>query len=119
MRPPGHHADFSNCNGYCIYNNVAIASKYAQQKYSAKKVAIFDWDIHAGDGTSKIFYQDSSVLYISIHRYDEGDFYPFAHGDYKNIGESKGEGYNVHFAFDAYDQRANGIIGDKDYIYAC
>lgn len=68
-----------------------------------KRVAIFDWDIHAGDGTSKVFYSDPSVLYISIHRYDEGYFYPFEHGDYKNIGEKKGLGYNVHFAFDAYD----------------
>jgi acetoin utilization deacetylase AcuC-like enzyme len=60
-----------------------------------KKVCIFDWDVHCGDGTSKIFYEDETVLYISIHRYDDGGFYPAKRGSPKYLGRGKGFGYNI------------------------
>ena len=60
-----------------------------------KKICIFDWDVHLGDGSSKIFYEDETVLYISIHRYDDGSFYPAKRGDPKYLGKGKGFGFNI------------------------
>jgi len=62
-------------------------------------VCIFDWDIHVGDGTSNVFYNDDSVLYISIHRFDMGTFFPGPKGKHEMIGECKGKGYNIQFPF--------------------
>ena len=70
IRPPGHHADESNISGFCFFNNAAIAARHLRDEIGLSKVVIFDWDIHFGDGTSKIFYEDDQVLYISLHRYD-------------------------------------------------
>ena len=104
--------------GFCFYNNVAVAARTAQKKYGAKKVCIFDWDVHVGDGTAQIFYDDPSVLYISIHRFDQGKFYPGQAGAHTRIGEGAGKGYNIHFPFNvAKNQKP--LIGDKDYIFAC
>lgn len=72
-----------------------------------------------GDGTSKLFYNNPSVLYISMHRYDDAHFYPYEYGTYEKIGEGEGEGYNIHFGFDGRIQSMEGKISDKDYIYAC
>jgi acetoin utilization deacetylase AcuC-like enzyme len=81
-----------------------------------KKVCIFDWDVHCGDGTSKIFYEDDSVLYVSIHRYDDGAFYPAKRGSPKYYGSKKGFGYNIQFG---YNGQIEDIVGDLDYIYVC
>jgi len=70
VRPPGHHAHSNAAGGFCFFNNVAVAARTAQREHSARKVVIFDWDVHVGDGTSQVFYEDDTVLYISIHRYD-------------------------------------------------
>lgn len=70
IRPPGHHAEAGKVQGFCFFNNAAVAARHLQEECGIKKVCIFDWDVHCGDGTSKIFYEDDSVLYISIHRYD-------------------------------------------------
>ena len=79
-------------------------------------MCIFDWDIHVGDGTSEIFYEDESVLYVSIHRYDNGGFYPGDHkASPKLFGQGKGYGYNYMFGFDTPEDK----VGDLDYIYAC
>jgi hypothetical protein len=72
VRPPGHHAMCSHCEGFCYVNNVAVAARHAQQAHSAKRVMIIDWDIHHGDGTQDMFYSDENVLYMSLHRYDNG-----------------------------------------------
>jgi len=68
-RPPGHHATSSKGMGFCIFNNAAIAARYAQKKYGIKRVAIIDWDVHHGNGTQEIFWSDPSVFYFSTHQY--------------------------------------------------
>lgn len=67
-RPPGHHAEKTTAMGFCLFNNSAIAARYAQRKYGAERVAIVDWDVHHGNGTQDIFWDDSSVLYCSTHQ---------------------------------------------------
>lgn len=115
IRPPGHHADQNHIQGFCFFNNAAIAAKHLRERLELKKVVIFDWDVHFGDGTSKIFYEDDSVLYISLHRFDDGKFYPGIVGAPVNIGAGKGEGFNINFGFNV----PGNDINDLDYIYAC
>ncbi|KAJ6654812.1 hypothetical protein lerEdw1_006501 [Lerista edwardsae] len=76
IRPPGHHAEESTAMGFCFFNSVAIAAKLLQQKLAVSKILIVDWDIHHGNGTQQAFYSDPNVLYISLHRYDNGNFFP-------------------------------------------
>lgn len=75
IRPPGHHAESGVSMGFCLFNNAAVAARTAQRA-GAKKVLIMDWDVHHGNGTQQIFYDDCTVMYMSTHRFDEGDFYP-------------------------------------------
>lgn len=67
MRPPGHHAESKRAMGFCFFNNAAIAARHAQKAHGAERVAILDWDVHHGNGTQEIFWNDASVLYASIH----------------------------------------------------
>ena len=69
IRPPGHHAETTRANGFCFINNIAVAARYLQMKYKIKKVGIIDFDVHHGNGTQEIFYNDSSVVYTSIHEF--------------------------------------------------
>jgi acetoin utilization deacetylase AcuC-like enzyme len=69
VRPPGHHAETARANGFCFVNNVAVAARYLQDKYQIKRIAIIDFDVHHGNGTQQIFYNDSGVLYGSIHEH--------------------------------------------------
>ena len=73
VRPPGHHAEKNKAMGFCIYNNVAVGANYLINKYKLKKIAIIDFDVHHGNGTQDIFYDNEKVLYISTHQYP---FYP-------------------------------------------
>jgi len=87
VRPPGHHAEKNKAMGFCIYNNVAVGANYLINKYKLNKVAIIDFDVHHGNGTQDIFYDNEKVLYISTHQYP---FYPGSgteqeKGVYKNI----------------------------------
>jgi acetoin utilization deacetylase AcuC-like enzyme len=87
VRPPGHHAERNKAMGFCIYNNVAVGTHYLLEKYKFNKVAIIDFDVHHGNGTQDIFYDNEKVLYISTHQYP---YYPGTgaekeKGKYNNI----------------------------------
>uniref|UniRef100_H0VUA3 Histone deacetylase n=1 Tax=Cavia porcellus TaxID=10141 RepID=H0VUA3_CAVPO len=114
IRPPGHHAEESTAMGFCFFNSVAITAKLLQQKLSVGRVLIVDWDIHHGNGTQQAFYTDPSVLYISLHRYDNGNFFPGS-GAPEEVGGGPGVGYNVNVAW------TGGVdppIGDVEYLAA-
>jgi acetoin utilization deacetylase AcuC-like enzyme len=92
-RPPGHHAENTGrVEGFCFYNTVAIAARYAQQQFKLEKILIVDWDYHHGNGTESAFYEDSSVLFFSTH-----DYYAYpGTGDPKKTGSGAGEGTNIN-----------------------
>ena len=83
VRPPGHHAEKNKAMGFCIYNNVAVGANYLIEKYKYNKVAIIDFDVHHGNGTQDIFYDNEKVLYISTHQYP---YYPGS-GSEKETGK--------------------------------
>ena len=92
VRPPGHHALPDRSMGFCLVNNVAIAARYLQQRHGVERVLILDWDIHHGNGTQDIFYDDPSVMYISSHA---TPFYPDT-GRAEERGEGPGEGTTLN-----------------------
>jgi acetoin utilization deacetylase AcuC-like enzyme len=73
IRPPGHHATITNAMGFCLFNNAAIGARYAQARYGVERVLIIDWDVHHGNGTQDIFWNDPTVFYFSTHQYP---YYP-------------------------------------------
>jgi acetoin utilization deacetylase AcuC-like enzyme len=92
VRPPGHHATATRGMGFCIYNNIAIAARYAQKKHGIDRVLIVDWDVHHGNGTQDIFYQDGSVLFFSTHQHP---WYPGT-GLAHETGEGRGKGTTIN-----------------------
>jgi acetoin utilization deacetylase AcuC-like enzyme len=107
VRPPGHHAERDKAMGFCIFNNVAVACRYAQNKYGIKKAMIIDWDVHHGNGTQKTFWTDPSVFYISVHQFP---FYPGS-GSENEVGEEEGDGFSFNLPMYAGS-------GDVEYIEA-
>uniref|UniRef100_A0A8C3CCH1 histone deacetylase n=1 Tax=Cairina moschata TaxID=8855 RepID=A0A8C3CCH1_CAIMO len=114
IRPPGHHAEESTAMGFCFFNSVAISAKLLQQKLSVGRILIVDWDIHHGNGTQQAFYSDPAVLYVSLHRYDDGNFFPGS-GAPEEVGSGLGVGFNINIAW------TGGVdppIGDVEYLTA-
>ncbi|XP_063501895.1 histone deacetylase 4 isoform X2 [Symphalangus syndactylus] len=114
VRPPGHHAEESTPMGFCYFNSVAVAAKLLQQRLNVSKILIVDWDVHHGNGTQQAFYSDPSVLYMSLHRYDDGNFFPGS-GAPDEVGTGPGVGFNVNMAF------TGGLdppMGDAEYLAA-
>lgn len=116
VRPPGHHAEHNLPMGFCFYNNVAVAAKTMIERFHLNRIAILDWDVHHGNGTQHMFYQDPRVLYISIHRYDNGKFYPY-HRDAEPsmVGSGAGIGRNVNIA---WNTNLYTRPGNAEYLYA-
>ncbi len=106
VRPPGHHAETNRAMGFCIFNNIAIGARFAQE-IGYKKVFIVDFDVHHGNGTQHIFEKDDTVFYFSTHQYPH---YPGTGKDSeRGIDKGKGFTYNIPLQFGS---------GDKDYYYA-
>jgi acetoin utilization deacetylase AcuC-like enzyme len=92
IRPPGHHATITNAMGFCLFNNAAIGARYAQTRYGVERVLIIDWDVHHGNGTQDIFWNDPSVFYFSTHQYPH---YPGT-GAADERGAGRGEGTTLN-----------------------
>lgn len=115
IRPPGHHAESTQPSGFCIFNNVPIATQVCRDAYpeTCRKVLILDWDVHHGNGIQHVFERDPNVLYISLHVFKDGNFYPnLPDGNLNYCGEGPGEGKNVNIPWSEHG------MGDAEYIYA-
>ncbi|RUM66526.1 MAG: histone deacetylase [Sulfurospirillum sp.] len=104
LRPPGHHAEIITGQGFCIFNNIALMAKFAQES-GYKNVLIIDFDVHHGNGTQDIFYEDDSVYYFSTH---EAHNYPFT-GTAGEIGSGRGRGYTKNMPYENF-------ITDREFL---
>jgi acetoin utilization deacetylase AcuC-like enzyme len=111
VRPPGHHASADRGMGFCLFNNIAIAARYAQRSHGVDRVAIVDWDVHHGNGTQDIFYGDGSVFFFSTH---QSPWYPGT-GAAIETGEGAGQGTTVNCPLPAGSGREQilGAVADR------
>ncbi|MEE8471433.1 MAG: histone deacetylase [Dehalococcoidia bacterium] len=107
VRPPGHHATTDQAMGFCLFNNIAVAAKYALKNHGLERVLIVDFDVHHGNGTEEVFYSDPEVLYFSTHQYPH---YPGT-GDIGDDGSGEGKGATVNVPLPA-------CCGDSEYCRA-
>ena len=121
IRPPGHHAEWDCAMGFCLFNNVPVAVRVVQKEFgpACRRILILDWDVHHGNGIQNVFYDDPSVLYISLHVWMNGEFYPGMpdnpmepNAGIDSVGTDHGAGYNVNIAW--HDQG----MGDGEYLAA-
>lgn len=107
VRPPGHHAFSNRGSGFCIFNNIAIGAEYLKRKFGVKRILIVDWDVHHGNGTQDIFFEDPAVLYFSTHQYPH---YPGT-GWIDEVGKGEGLGFTVNVPLPSGTD-------DRGYLYA-
>ncbi len=105
VRPPGHHATSSHAEGFCLFNNIAIAARYALAEYKLERILIIDFDVHHGNGTQEAFYDSPQVMYISTHQYP---FYPGS-GDLSETGSGAAKGATINIPLPAG-------CGDNEYL---
>lgn len=110
VRPPGHHAEWGESRGFCLFNNIAIAARWAMRELGMQRILILDWDLHHGNGTQNSFYESDKVLYLSSHQYP---YYPGT-GAFPEIGRGNGEGFtfNVPLAGGEGDMEFARIINE-------
>jgi acetoin utilization deacetylase AcuC-like enzyme len=113
VRPPGHHATRCRGMGFCLFNNVALAARWAQRQHGVGRVLIVDWDVHHGNGTQDIFYDDGSVFFFSTHQWP---LYPGT-GRENETGEGAGNGATMNFPLPAGSGRAE-ILGAVENVLA-
>jgi acetoin utilization deacetylase AcuC-like enzyme len=107
VRPPGHHAERDHVSGFCLFNNIAAAARQAQFEHGSKRILILDFDVHHGNGTQDIFFEDDSVLFISLHLFAPY-FYPGI-GSTNEIGTRRGKGFTINIPFPPG-------VGDRGYL---
>ncbi|KAM8978772.1 polyamine deacetylase HDAC10 isoform 3-T3 [Sarcophilus harrisii] len=111
VRPPGHHSQRDAANGFCVFNNVAIAAEHAKRRHGLQRILIVDWDIHHGQGIQRAFENDPSVLYFSWHRYEHQSFWPrLRESDYDVVGQGPGRGFTVNVPWNKVGMR------NADYV---
>jgi acetoin utilization deacetylase AcuC-like enzyme len=108
IRPPGHHSTADTAMGFCLFNCVAVAARHAQRRDAVERVAIVDWDVHHGNGTEAVFYDDATVLFVSLH---QDGLYPAGAGALEHTGAGAGEGFTVNVPLPAGS-------GDAGYLLA-
>ena len=112
VRPPGHHASAARGMGFCLFNNIAVAARYAQRRHGIERVLIADWDVHHGNGTQDIFYEDGSVLFFSTH---QAPWYPGTGAAFER-GEGVGAGKTINCPFAAGSGAAEIVGAFRDLL---